>query len=187
MNSHLPMLNFVMSTLAFHYSKVKTSFEFGCGDYSTALMLEKSEKHYAVETIGQEHEGRSLEWFQKISEKYSSLLGNSFFFSINTHGKNLILLESIKPDIVFVDGEKRPDCVNMAFKCTQTIVCHDTEEACYGWEAIVKPDGWSQFTRGNVSGPDPYGAWTTCWTTNKRLIAVLSAIGLAEKQIPRRG
>jgi hypothetical protein len=184
MNSHFPMLNIVCAALAFPKFKVKKTLELGCGEYSTPFFIEHSENHTAIETTGHEHEARSVEWYERIKSKY----GNRITIELHDFNLSINAMKAADADLIFVDGAtRRPEFVNAAFLYTTTVLAHDTEESGYGWEQVVVPFGWQQFTRGSDIIPDPLNAWTTCWTKDIRLAAVLSAIGLTEKTIPRKG
>ena len=187
MNSHLPLLNVVCSVLAFPHLRVPVTFEFGCGEYSTALFADRADKHYAVEMLGCEHDERSREWYESMCSLYLDEVS----LAILPWQRAIAKMVDVKPDIVFVDGPcARVECVNAAFRCCNTVIAHDTEASCYGWEKIVDPGkGWSRHTRGSEEIPDPLGAWTTVWTRKISLSYVLSDVlydlGLDEKKIPR--
>ena len=185
MNSHLPVLNLVCAAIAYPDMSVKTTFEFGCGDYSTAFFADHSREHYAVDVTGHEYESRSIEWFKKTALKYAEI--DHVDVSLTDHAGTIKKMFDVRPDIVFVDGAiNRPDCVNAAFKSTaKAIVCHDTEETGYAWEEVEAPHGWTQLTRGNLTIPDVNGAWTTVWTHIPWVAAVLTAAGLNPYLIPR--
>jgi len=185
MNSHLPTLNLVCSVLAFPMLKVPVTFEFGCGEYSTSLFAERAEKHYAVELYGCEHDDRSQEWCDKMRTRY--LNHESVSIDIMPYESAIDKMASVKPDVVFVDGPCfRVECVNAAFHCCHTVIAHDTEAECYGWERVEGPGcRWTRQTRGSKEIPDPLGAWTTIWTRNLALFDVLCDLGLDEQSIPR--
>ena len=184
MNSHLSTLNLVMSILAYPYYKVKKTFEFGCGDFSTPFFLDRSENHIAAETTGHSNEARSFEWYGKIKNQYGNRLLNIFISSIEGNFK---ILEKEQPDLVFVDGaDFRSRMVNESFKHTSVVIAHDTEAIGYGWENVEMPIGWTRHSRASKTIPDPDGAWTTVWTSNHMLSTALTGIGLSSCPIPRR-
>lgn len=184
MTSHLPMLKLICATIAFPHYRMGVSFEFGCGEHSTPLFAGFSNRHYAIDLLGTEHDARTRAWVQKIAAVVAS--DKHVTLSAESLSSALVMLAFAKPQIVFVDGPGfRPECVNYAARYCDTVVAHDTEAACHGWGSVPLDNGWRQFTRASDEIPDPLGAWTTCWTRDARVAAVLAAVGLRERKIPR--
>lgn len=187
MNSHLSTLNLVCAILAYPKGQVHDSFEFGCGEYSTEFFARMSYHHIFVETLGHKEDARSVEWFNKMKAK----CGEDAWIDCRGYISDLKgcfdILQKAKPTLVFVDGpDFRPAMVQESFNHTHVVIAHDTEEASYGWNQIIMPDGWYRLTSGSPEIPDPNGAWTTVWTDLVWLQTVLSGIGMSNKEIPRR-
>jgi hypothetical protein len=134
-SSHLPIFNWIFSRL-----KINSVFEFGCGNYSTEIFIKNCQMVESVEM-------QSLEWFNIISEKYRGTLNHSIqcllganagIDHFNTQNKNW--------DLVFVDGsgESRWHAINCAFKKTNLIVAHDTQEPSYNWNKVALPIDWNR-------------------------------------------
>jgi hypothetical protein len=146
--SHLAVLKKVISAIPCSSS----CLEFGPGSHSTKLL---SDKFMFLTSI----EMNSSEWFNKIN-KEKKLIDKLFYCPGPTAWQNLNLSDYY--DLIFVDGheDSRPDCVNWAFKHTDVIVVHDTEEPLYKWGKIEQPDGWSRI---DVVSERP---WTTVFYTD---------------------
>lgn len=119
---------------------IKSVFEFGSGLGSTPIFLEGSSEVHSVEM-------QSEEWFQAVQKelghnkhfKYEIMMGPT---DAITYFSNL----GKRYDLVFVDCHvsSRPECINEAFKFTNIVATHDTETSSYGWDRILKPEGWTR-------------------------------------------
>lgn len=157
--THLPTLTRLLEII-----KPKTTFEFGCGRYSTAVFTVHSAHHTAVE---------------QQDAAYMIVLAPSFKKEIKAGTLNLFSecgatgghteLNKRKYDLVMVDGHQlgRAVGVNAAFKVTDTILAHDTNDQRYSWEGIKVPSGWQRFDFKEMR------PWTTVWTKNATVISEL--------------
>lgn len=137
--------------------------EFGMGNFSTQLFIDKGEYVTSIEM-------QQLEWFNIINNKFKDCR--------NWTGVKLIgpmeFLNYKYPDRIelgFVDGHgsSRPECINflMNKKCP-IIVAHDTEEPGYGWNRVLQNIGYKKFEY-QIETP-----WTTCWTNDDNLFEILN-------------
>ena len=184
MNTHMGTLNAVIIALAFPQYKINRSIEFGCGEFSTHLFHDRSRDHTAIDVLGTSNRDINLSWVDKIEKQYSN--SNCFVYS-NEHYD---VIRNFKGeaiyDLVFVDAQwLRPELVNEAFRHSETVVAHDTENVDHGYLDVQRPDGWHQISRANLGDQDPFGAWTTVWTKVDRVYNVLKLLGCIECAIPR--
>jgi len=130
-HSHLPVLVEILDA-----RDIRIVFEFGMGDGSTGLFLERCESVFSVEM-------QSVEWFQKLTTRWR----RSNWNPILRLGPDASWNGSQRYDLVFVDGhgDSRPEQIRTAMQMTDLIVVHDTQEPGYKWERIKDdmPDGWT--------------------------------------------
>lgn len=157
--THLPTLERILEVI-----KPKRTFEFGCGRYSTAVFTVHCKDHTAVE---------------QQDAAYLAVLAPTFKKEIKAGTLNLFAevgptgghteLKAHKYDVVMVDGHQigRAVGVNAAFKVTDTILAHDTNDPRYSWEGVKVPARWHRFDFKEMR------PWTTVWTKNERVISEL--------------
>jgi hypothetical protein len=146
----------------FKFKKIKTSIEFGMGNFSTEFLIKNTEnKIVSIEM-------QSEEWFNIINRKFFLNPKWQGLLSIGSH--SVFNLNYNEYDFALVDGhvETRPECVNFISTFCDTIVAHDTEaESVYGWDRVDLQNFYS-FEDANQE------PWTKVWTKNKDLIDFLS-------------
>lgn len=161
-STHLPIL----TEIAKHIPTT-LALEYGMGDFSTPFLAKNFDKVISIET-------QDEKWFQKVQEKYGvqnpnmkllcSLDGNEFqHFHRESSFYSLVLCDG--------RGDRRFDCINLAFGKAGVIVAHDTEETGYQWNRVLMPVNgdfvWLDVTE--------YVPWTSVITENKELIHELQA------------
>lgn len=157
-STHLNLLSRI-----FDFLDIKTSLEFGMGEFSTSFLLNRTSDK--VTSIEMQHQ----QWFNKINAKFST---NDKWKGILSLGANSVfgLDYEDRYDFILVDGhgESRPECVNFSSKLSDVIVAHDTEATdVYGWGRVNLPDHYCVVDKDN----EP---WTTVWTKNKDLYNFLN-------------
>lgn len=150
-------LEFINSIFEFK-GKLNNIVEFGCGDYSTKLLIDNGNNILTIEM-------QSEDWYEKIKEKFKNFKNWKFLKLIGPYNFfNATYPESI--DFSFVDGhgDSRPDCINlmMKYKCP-IIMTHDTEEPGYKWFRVENKDNYKKMTF------TKYRNWTTIWTLDSSL------------------
>jgi hypothetical protein len=156
-STHLEFLQTILN----YVGKLKFIVEFGMGDYSTEVLLKKSEQLISIEM-------QSKEWFEKIFKKFSNLnnwkpyelLGPLEFTKLNFDNA----------DLAFVDGHgsTRPECINLMFeKNVPYVIAHDTEESSYGWNRIMQPEDYFKYEFKKFKN------WSTLWTIDGGLFNFL--------------
>ena len=145
----------------FHFKKIKTSIEFGMGNFSTEFLIHNTEdKVISIEM-------QSQEWFDIINNKFSS--NPKWHGILNLGSHTAFNLNYTKYDFALVDGhgETRPECVNFISNFCDTIVAHDTEaQLVYNWDRVSILDFFSFEDRNQ----EP---WTKVWTKDENLINFL--------------
>lgn len=151
-----------LMTKIFEFKDIKTSLEFGMGHFSTDFLIKNTKNK--VTSIEMQFE----DWFNTISQKYSSNSKWKGILNIGPHSAFELNYDHYDFALVDGHGETRPECVNFISKFCDTIVAHDTEaELVYGWKRVNLPDFYSFEDRNQ----EP---WTKVWTKNKDLIDFLS-------------
>jgi len=127
-STHMPVVDWALG----HYD-VQSVFEFGMGDYSTRLFVDRCDRVQSIEM-------QNRRWYTKMAKEYGrraemAYMGGPDRAIDSLHGKW---------DMVFVDGDGRSRWkqVKRAFYHTKLIVAHDTEALVYRWDRIVLPLGW---------------------------------------------
>jgi hypothetical protein len=151
MKSHLPVLNYLIDAC-----NVRSVLEFGMGEYSTRLFIERCEYVVSVEM-------NSQEWFDRFSP-----LKSDAFLPLFYPGRKEAIIEASdigrRFDMVFCDGNgwSRPEQVMIGMCLSDIVVAHDTQsqeaspEAAYGWERLRVPDGWGVTHHGYVPRTSVY-------------------------------
>lgn len=141
-STHLPVLK--------EYAK-GNAVEFGMGDYSTPLLLEKCDTLVSIEM-------QSRDWYNKIHEEYKN---EPMWKSVFMPGAYDFLRVRLPDNLHFalVDGhvKSRWACVNYMMQLrVPVIVAHDTEDPRYKWDLIDD----TGYIRKDFVGVQP---WTTVW------------------------
>lgn len=149
----------------FEYKKFKSVFEYGCGFGSTTFFLDKCERVIALEM-------QEESWYEKVKDglkahkNYKKLDLRCDLDDNSIHHLRSASISYGRPDLVFVDGIHRGDCINLAFELGHKyIVTHDTEDMVYpyGWDKINVPKGYF------VYNFKKYRNWTTIFTNDEKL------------------
>jgi hypothetical protein len=111
--SHLPILEFLYSLKSFD-----NVLEFGCGNHSSNFFANHSKR---VTSIEMSNEG----WFQKIKDSIRAENFNIMYLPGDETIKWLVD-NNEKYDLIFVDGIKRKECINLCFNRSPVILVHDT-------------------------------------------------------------
>ena len=153
--THVDILELILNA-----KKIDCVFELGPGHYSTELFAGRCKQVISIE---------------QQSDAYAALLKAEFAEYPNVDlrympgipgGPELLAKWEDEIDLVFVDGEalSRALAVNVAFRKTEIIVAHDTDQGQYRWETIKVPRGWFSFE------DDKLKPATTVWAKEKKLI-----------------
>ena len=131
-HSHLPVLAEILDA-----HDIRTVFEFGMGDGSTGLFLEKCLLVVSVEM-------NKVEWFKKLTQRWGH---KTNWTPVLRLGMDTSWTGTMRYDMAFIDGhgDCRPEQIRTAMQMTDLIVVHDTQEPGYRWERIKDdlPDGWT--------------------------------------------
>jgi hypothetical protein len=131
-HSHLPVLEEILDQ-----NNIRTVLEFGMGDGSTGLFLDRCLRVVSVEM-------NNLSWHEKLTRRWGHRLNWSPVLRL---GMDATWPTTERFDMVFVDGhgDCRPEQIRAAMAITDLIVVHDTQEAGYKWERIKDdlPDWWT--------------------------------------------
>ena len=131
-HSHLPVLAEILDA-----HDIRTVFEFGMGDGSTGLFLEKCLLVVSVEM-------NKVEWFKKLTQRWGH---KTNWTPVLRLGMDTSWTGAMRYDMAFIDGhgDCRPEQIRTAMQMTDLIVVHDTQEPGYKWERIRDdlPDGWT--------------------------------------------
>jgi len=108
--SHLPVFEEL-----FKMSSFKNVLEFGCGNYSTSFFLDHCDKVTSIENWDEN-------WYNKIKQEISSKKHTLIY------SKGIGAIDYLKNDyydLIFVDADKRQECINASFGKSSVIVVHD--------------------------------------------------------------
>ena len=135
--------------------------EFGMGNFSTELLINRCKKLISVEM-------QSEEWFNEMIGKFHNFENWQYHLSLGPDA--YVNLELPNCDLAFVDGHggSRPECINLMMKngCP-IIVAHDTEEASYGWWRV------EDFNYKKIDFKKSVN-WTSVWVLDDILYTSLS-------------
>ena len=110
--SHLPVFEEL-----FKMSSFSNVLEFGCGNYSTKFFIDNCDKVTSIENWDEK-------WYNKIKKE----IKNSKHTLLYSKGiKAIDYLKNNYYDLIFVDADKRQECINASFGRTSVIVVHDLD------------------------------------------------------------
>lgn len=153
-STHMPILESFVDSF-----KPRTIFEFGCGQYSTPLFIEKvSDSVLSIEM-------QNIGWFMDIHDKYQSNKFSLYCMLGSTAACEYMTMQKRIFDMIFVDGHAdRWLQVNCSFDKSSTIIAHDTNQNEYKWNQIKLPEGWKWM---DIIENDP---WTSVITNNTAVL-----------------
>lgn len=171
LSSHMPVLLEYLKIF-----KPRTALEFGCGLYSTPVMLRQ--KQLKLTSI----ENTSKDWYEKVLKKLTDANLNALHNFIYTEEDPMKSIDRQYYDLVFIDGDiRRYETFNEIYHKAQTIIIHDTQKL----NGFVFDDpNYKVFTFRNF--PVVYDVydktdidkrpWTTLITKNKKVIEYFQQI-----------
>ena len=131
-HSHLPILEEILDR---HH--VQSVLEFGMGDGSTGLFLDRCMRVVSVEM-------QNLSWHEKLIKRWGH---RTAWIPVLDIGPTVGKLPPGRFDLVFVDGhgDSRPEQIMAAMMVADLIAVHDTQEPGYMWGRIKDnmPAGWT--------------------------------------------
>ena len=131
-HSHLHILDEILTS-----HRIQSVLEFGMGDGSTGLFLDRCSIVISVEM-------QNLSWHEKLIKRWGHRTNWTPVLSI---GPTVSQLPPGPFDLVFVDGhgDSRPEQIMAAMTVTNLIAVHDTQEPGYMWHRIKDnlPAGWT--------------------------------------------
>jgi len=150
--THMPILESYIK--AFRPVSV---FEFGCGDFSTALFVRECRRVVSVEM-------QNEAWYSRMKEKHQSDNNVELLLALG-RDPGLELLTS-RFDLIFVDGhmQSRTRQCEIGAAHADTIIAHDTDQPCYHWHNIELGVGWIWIDIVSVR------PWTSVMTRNPKVV-----------------
>jgi hypothetical protein len=136
--THIPVLDAI-----FRFRNINTILEFGMGNNSTPLLVEKSQTSVISVEMQQSN------WYETMVNQ--DLINNKKWSPILCLGSHSIFenkdIMNRSYDLVFVDGhgDSRPECINYFFGKSSVIVAHDVEAPCYRWNLVDMPEDYRMF------------------------------------------
>jgi len=134
--THLKYLESYIKTF-----KPLSVFEFGCGENSTPLFIEKCQSVISVEM-------QKPDWFLKIWEAFNGQSNFTLYCMPGGMGAPDYLQKcGGRFDMIFCDGHMASRWLQIteAAKKTNVIFTHDTDQPCYKWEQAKLSYGWKWF------------------------------------------
>jgi hypothetical protein len=143
----------------FNDFEIGSVFEFGVGNNSTPLFIDRAKKILSVEM-------QDAQWFIDIYNKYRGAPQfNVFCMMGSTAACEYLTNQKDNFDLVFVDGHaERYMQVNSALTKTKIVIAHDTSLKAYGWSKTNLPPDWKWV---DIINFDP---WTSIITCESRVI-----------------
>lgn len=155
-HSHRPILETLLAT-----GKIRHVLEFGIGEGSTPLFVEKCESLVSVES-------NDLEWLERIKALVGYCTNWEQVVALGPC-KWMVALPARFPgrtyDLCFVDGhgDSRHAQMLYGFCVAPVVVCHDTETDTFNWAAVY-PAARLLGMAAAVHTPDDGGPQTTIWS-----------------------
>jgi len=142
--THIPVLSAV-----FEARKFNKILEFGMGNNSTPLLVDRSQESVVSVEMQQQS------WYEKMIDH--DLSKNSKWTPILCLGafaifENREIMDN-NYDLVFVDGhgDSRPECINHFFGKSKVIIAHDVETSSYRWNLVNIPESYKMFYFGHLN------------------------------------
>jgi len=153
--THVPILEHILNNF-----DVENTLEFGMGDFSTKLLLEKCEKVFSIEM-------QDRSWYEHVKNEFKNEKFFPYSFVHPFSGIDFAETLTNRFDLIFVDGhgKSRWQQINFAFKKTNLIVAHDTEAKIYKWYNVALPEHWQWM---DITD---YSPWTAVITNRKDVIS----------------
>ena len=148
--THLPTLEPFMAMF-----KPKSVFEFGTGLYSTPLFVKHADRVISIEM-------QAADWYHTVARELGHFTNLELVLALGPDlACSLLRGSETSFDLIFVDGHgnSRWRQLNEAMLRTRTVVAHDTECSCYGWEMVTLPPQWKGV---EIRGEAPWTTVITC-------------------------